>query len=1174
MKKMTAYNRIVVSLGVLLLACACVKDQLVEMNHHKQEYIGFSAAISASTRGDMADHAVSANLDIDVQEWQLSCDEQTRGGVVSTLNGLNVGIYAHPYVDDSVQGALMTNHQYQFVNNEELEAVSDPVLWSSISETTSLKVYGYAPYAMSERASGFSTTTTNDVTTIDYTVPTDVTEQFDLIATDVKSVPSDYGQNIPLTFQHVLTGVRFKAGFDCRVTSLKIVGVNYVGRYTIGEDVWIIPDKGVKTTFELPVPSTGTSCAEGEYITADDQIFMMIPQDIPDGAYVELAYDGGVIVAPLTGMKWQKGALVTYTIYEKHKQNYVYFDLHAGNVRITPTSHEGYVYVGGVPTLIEKQWSADKIDENSYHYYIYQSSEMNKSETGYATSLDDPCRLPLYAPVRVGEQFWNEYITNNDTVESVIEAWDTSDNINADIAGTIVSLSSAGAVRKVGRSSTPYYVSVSGDGVNAQKSVITLDNIYSRHTDRGASRSSGGLTFTPNTDYSKLTVNLVGDNRVGAVHYFSGRSSDGLFYNNELVLQGSGSLTVATVDFYKAVSAQSSGGQYNADNVYGYFSNYWCSAIGGDDGSAGNAIGIKIKSGTIYAGTTQAENCTAIGGGGNDRGYVTIEGGTVTAVATTTGTAIGGGIGFNSQGGIGRVKISGGNIFAYNHANEWEIPSAAIGSAGSWASSGGSGEVEITGGYVYAQTALGTAIGGGSSKTRQGGSAKVTISGNSYVIAKSIPAIDKHTGAEYPAGSGIGGGTGGNSTVVNETTPAFGGAATIIISGNPTIRTGTIGGGKTNNPDGKIGHAEIEVSGGDISAQFVMAGGAEEGKTTTFNMTGGTINNSNVVNKEYYHIMDNGGAVYMEDGVFTMTGGTIRNCVAENGGAVYIKRSVDALSDPKFVMNGGLIENCKASYNGGGIYLEGGSVEMTDGVIHSNLASNGNGGGIYIAAGNFTIMGDGEVSNNAALHMGLANSGNGGGIYITSPASDVKVTVESGKITNNTCDYNGGGICVDMSASVGDDAPKAEVKIGKEQLGPNISANKAILFGGGLYAIGKNAEITIDGGRIKDNSVTNYVPNEDVANEQGSVVLNHGEVTHVVVTFDVNTADTTAQVSFATQNIVTSTNSALITPVAHRPLYRFVSWNSRPDGRGVTYKAGDVMNIREDMTLYAQWIAQ
>ena len=64
-------------------------------------------------------------------------------------------------------------------------------------------------------------------------------------------------------------------------------------------------------------------------------------------------------------------------------------------------------------------------------------------------------------------------------------------------------------------------------------------------------------------------------------------------------------------------------------------------------------------------------------------GVVTINGGTVTAVAHTTGTAIGGGIGFSSAGGPGYVTITGGNIYAYNLENPHGIPSAAIGGAGS-----------------------------------------------------------------------------------------------------------------------------------------------------------------------------------------------------------------------------------------------------------------------------------------------------------------------------------------------------------------------------------------------------------------------------------------------------------------------------------------------------------
>ncbi len=1119
-----------------------------------------------------------------------------------------------------------------------MTAVANPVLWESVSGTDKLRVYGYAPYVST--SANFSTATTNGKTTITYTVPNDVADQMDIIATDVTEVASNYQKNIPLTFQHALTGVRFKVGFDCVVKSLKVVGVYNKANYTVG-DAWSGHAKTITTVeYSLPIPSGGKNYENG-YVT--DEILMMLPQQLPSDAKVVLTYDSGqTITAPLNGLKWEKGALVTYTIQKEDTRKYIYFDLHAGNVSISPKSYEGWVYVAGVKTKVSRiATDSDGFTTQGLHFYIYQSTDANKANYGYAdaTALNNGIiRLPSYDPVKVGDKYWSDFITNNTNVESVIETWDDS----VEVLGSAIegeNLVGTKVVRDVGRGSTPYYISVVGkeperdtdgnirtttyqsglfeceeifyddeittEGIGVIDCEITIDNIYSRYQRHGATRHSGGLTYRPKVDNSSLTVNLVGDNRFGNLHYFSGRNAEldkhPLLYNNELVLQGSGSLTLACVDFYRHASKQSTDTEvYQSDNVTGYFSNYWCSAIGGDDGAEGNTIGTIIKGGKIFAGTTQAENCTAIGAGGNDRAHVSIEGGSVTAVATSTGTAIGGGIGFNSQGGYGNVKISGGTVFAYNHANEWEIPSAAIGSAGSWAEAGGTGDVVISGGYVYAQTALGTAIGGGSSKTKQGGSANVTISGNSYVIAKSISAIDKWpeaNGEVYPAGNGIGGGTGGrgnsNTKDPNDNTknlPAYGGSAKITISGNPTIRTGSIGGGKTNNPEGKLGSATINISGGDISAQFVMAGGAAEGETTSFTMSGGTISNSDVDDVEFYHVQRNGGAVYMEDGVFTMSGSAkIRNRKADIGGAVYISKSQNALQSPQFKMENGTIEYCQSASDGGAVYLADGSVEMTGGVIKNCLAANGNGGGIYITEGNFKMSGiNTTISNNSALHRTMSNmrdskmTGDGGGIYVSSSTKDVEVTILSGNIQNNTCDQNGGGVCVYMATETnsGGVAPKAIIQIGQDKNnGPAITSNKAVLYGGGMYAKGVNANITIDGGSISNNSVSNYVPNEDVSNEGGTVKLYEGEVSHKIVRFDVNTktADATAKVEGdAEVKIVTATNSFLVAPAATRSMYNFIEWNTRKDGNGDSYSAGDIINVNltADLTLYAQWQSQ
>lgn len=1175
MRRLHIYFRILLCLSILSTSVGCMDDDIVqETQSASQEYIGFSASLVAETRASQSEMH-TPYLTINEEEWPLIEETMgTRGAIKPSLKDLNVSMYAHSYKNNSLHKDVMDGHHYYFVDNEEMDAKDEYVMWNSVEDSDTLRVYGYI---MNDGEELLQASTSEGRTTISYTVDSDVSKQQDVIATEAKEVSSDYCQNIPLTFRHVLAGVRFKAGFDCTVHKLVVKNVFSSGDYIIG-DIW--KNQSKKSSFTV-LDNVEKSCAEGELITTDPDILMMIPQQLPDDACVEMVYsvDGErkTLSAPLKGMRWDKGSLVTYTLHNAKTQNFVYFDLGLGDVKITPTSYSGYVNVGGDTTEVTGTFSAS--EQNKYKYYIYQSTPKNVASTGWSSEIGvGACRIPSYDPVKVGETFWSEYITNNRVVEDVIEMWDTESNIKADKEGTSVPTDASGVVRASGRVSTPYHIEVNGNNEDMIDCEITIDNIYSRYQIHGATRTSGGLTFRPNVDNSQLTVNAVGDNRFGNIHYYSGRDSKGgLLQNNKLYLKGNGSMTMACVDFFKGMSSQSSSSTYNGDNVTTYFSNYWCSAIGGDDGSEGNCIGLVIKAGTIFAGTTQSENCTAIGGGGNDRGYIDIEGGTVTAVATTTGTAIGGGIGFNSQGGIGRVRISGGMVYAYNHANEWEIPSAAIGSAGSWASSGGDGTVEISGGYVYAEAALGTAIGGGSSKTRQGGNATVNISNDSYVIAKSVAALDKYTNTIYPAGSGMGGGTGGTekATVATGQTapPAYGGSAVINISGNPTIRTGSIGGGKTNNPQGKIGRADITVSGGNISAQFVMAGGA--GESSSFTMNDGVISNSDVNSKEYYHVSKYGGAVYMEDGVFTMNGGVIRNCHSEMGGAVYIAKSDNALKSPEFYMNGGSIDNCESLSHGGAVYLKGGNVMMSGGAIEYNLACDGNGGGLYIAAGNLTVSGDSRIQYNTAVKHNSQADGSGGGVYVTSPSGSVSVNIESGIIDNNTCMQNGGGVCVDMSNSSG---ASANINIGKYtggvSTGPSIANNKAVLYGGGLYANGVNAYVAIDGGNIKNNSVTNYVANEDVANEGGTVTLNDGEVSHVIVTFDVNTTDQSAEVSFPNQKIVTETNSFLVTPVAKRALYEFAGWNSRPDGLGRSYTAGDLMYLSEDITLYAQWKAQ
>jgi uncharacterized repeat protein (TIGR02543 family) len=155
---------------------------------------------------------------------------------------------------------------------------------------------------------------------------------------------------------------------------------------------------------------------------------------------------------------------------------------------------------------------------------------------------------------------------------------------------------------------------------------------------------------------------------------------------------------------------------------------------------------------------------------------------------------------------------------------------------------------------------------------------------------------------------------------------------------------------------------------------------------------------------------------------------------------------------------------------------------------------------------------------------------------------------------------------------------RANVVVGIEGNGntnPNISGNMAVMNGGGLYAEGENATVTINSGRIMDNATMSYVPNPNIANEGGTVTLKGGDVTHVVITYDGNGGtikDSTE--TTATQKIVTQTNSRLEIPSFERFGYILVGWNTRADGMGTDIDTTESMNTDQDMTLYAQWVLQ
>ena len=1029
----------------------------------------------------------------------------------------------------------LKNTSFKF-DGDQMKPTGSPIGWGSVSSQISeLRIFSYAP--MATEGSTYSLNKDLYPPTLSYTVPSNVSNQTDIVVASAVVETSGYRQSIPLQFTHALTGIQFRSGFteQIRVNSITITGVADSGTYIFGTG-WQTEAASQNTEFTIDFGTNGKSVGRGEMITGTAEVFMMLPQEFAQTnslakvtmTYADTNEESHTVTTSLNGAKWEEGDMITYTLNPKVSNTtdpHIYFDLEAGNVTIDGTSYTGYVYEkDGTGTKTRK---VSGTHNNANRYYVYQSSSKD-SKFKTVWEGNSHSGLPVYPAVKHGDILWSDWITDNTDVMAVIDAWDNKEGTSGDAVNAK-------------RDSTNHRIHVSGTLICN----MTIDNIYSRCHHKPQNRDYGTITFLPDEyKISEFTINIVGDNRVGCIHYASSDSN----LKNKLILEGTGSLTAADADFHK-----------NSSTDTDYYSNHYDSVIGGSDDDE-NSYGIIINSGTIFAGSTKKENCSCIGGGGNGPGHVTINGGRVTAVASTTGTAIGGGIGYSSQGGAGYVYINGGNIYAYNFRNVGTIPSSAIGGAGSKQEYGNLGRVEITGGNVYAYSEDGTAIGGGSSVQKQGGSAEITIKGNATVIAK--------TGAENAS---IGGGKG-----------TTGGTATVNIEGNPIIRTGSVGGG--NATAGKIGSAKINIKGGDIQAQFVMAAGAEI--QPTFTMTGGTIRHSNAKTytngDEYRYIKTRGGAVYLEDGSVNISGNSkILNCSAEQGGAIFVTGE----NNPIVNIAGGVIQDCTSKTNGGAIYLEGGTVNMTGGTISGNLAKAGNGGGICIVGGNFYMPAPDDGTNTATITQNAAFNGSGGGLYVTSASGTVDVKILSGNITSNSSDRYGGGICVDINSDKNNpqSTAAANIVIGTPKteeepadIDPVVTRNHASLQGGGLYAKGSKANISINSGYIRNNSISGYEANMDVANEGGMVELIDGDVPHVEVEYNNNYEyyfKKTDGVVKPVQKIVTATNSIMVVPtgVTIPAGYEIVGWNTRPDGKGESVTAGQILNLSDNLRLYAQW---
>lgn len=386
----------------------------------------------------------------------------------------------------------------------------------------------------------------------------------------------------------------------------------------------------------------------------------------------------------------------------------------------------------------------------------------------------------------------------------------------------------------------------------------------------------------------------------------------------------------------------------------------------------------------------------------------------------------------------------------------------------------------------------------------------------------------------------------------------------------------------------------FNMYGGEIRNREGSRGSGVHVFEATFVMSGGTISGCSA---------SNGGGLYAENSsTIEISGGTISGCKVGAGGGLFVDSSTIRIS-------GGIISKCITSDtgNGGGLYAYNSTIKITGGTIENNKAAYG--GGVALIGvtkfekpiTNWTVIG------NEAYETG-GTGGVGGGIHLENGSMDV--SDGSNRIYNNKADRHGADIflwnenakielpiAANMNVNYHDSGIKIDnwyndnPRYTPSESGAVVEANK--LLNGELSLVASYKAIpmctvTIDanggvGGSSsqtvqKGTTVTLEAPTKEghlfKGWKDGEKVYRAGET--ITVTGDMTLTAVwearTFTVTYVLLDGKTRTETAAygqnVTLVEEpRTGYTFVGWK---DSEKV-YHAGETITVTGDMTLTAEW---
>lgn len=254
---------------------------------------------------------------------------QSRGSLSNTVGG-SFALYGGTFTDAWDETTNSVDYLYNIECSRTSRGYYTPTTRYYWPIRAKLKVFAYAPYNLLY----YSVTDRSEVGSpkLTYAVTPIIKFQQDLLTASCIGDPDEDGFQ-DLTFRHALTAIRFAAADDMKeghIKSISIKGVYSTATTIIGSNEWTDHYHPTDYTIEFADPmAVGTPETAGVIFTADPNIFIMMPQTPPDGAYLEIQFIDIVDIertftAKIDGMEWLPGTIITY--YLSPELLYVFTD--------------------------------------------------------------------------------------------------------------------------------------------------------------------------------------------------------------------------------------------------------------------------------------------------------------------------------------------------------------------------------------------------------------------------------------------------------------------------------------------------------------------------------------------------------------------------------------------------------------------------------------------------------------------------------------------------------------------------------------------------------------------------------------------------------------------------------------------------------------------------------